>query len=659
MTRPISRRTALAGLGLAAASAGCLGRAENIAGRDPHSQLTLEINTTPADDDPSGIRIARQLEEHLTAVGIDVQLNAVGQTELWRKVLINQDFDIYVGQFVETEPFDPDALYGLTHSKFIAESGWQNPFGFTEISVDDLLERQRRVTGTERSDVVGSLQETLCRLQPFSVVAFPDALTAVREDRFDGWTEDRQPLSVAGLLELDAVASDDDSGTVASDGDSGTVSSDGDSGTVSSDDDSGTTGSADGSATTAAAGTGSEGEDVLRLVTTDDRITENWNPIAAEYRKHGTFTGLLYDPLVRADGEAVIPWLAADWERIDHDTLDVSLRDARWHDGEPVTASDVAFTYRFLRDTSLGNVETPVPTPRFRGRSSIVEDERVLDDATVRLTVADVNETVAARALQVPILPEHVWSARTDAATIAGFELDFETTEAVVSNNPDPVGSGPLRFVAATAGESVVFERNPDHFLVRPAPETDPEASGETGFGAATDPRAGIPSQYHGKPAFDRLRIEVLPSDISAVESVADGVADATAANLGPASVPRIGRSPDTRLVSGRSAAFYHVGYNVRRSPLSNPRFRAVIARLIDKSAVVDDAFDGYARAAASPLAATPDAVPASLAWTDGTDPVYPFFDDEGSLDVAAAREAFRDAGYRFDDEGRLLSRGQ
>ncbi|TKX51821.1 ABC transporter substrate-binding protein, partial [Halorubrum sp. SS7] len=69
-------------------------------------------------------------------------------------------------------------------------------------------------------------------------------------------------------------------------------------------------------------------------------------------------------------------------------------------------------------------------------------------------------------------------------------------------------------------------------------PETDPEASGETGFGAATDPRAGIPSQYHGKPAFDRLRIEVLPSDISAVESVADGVADATAANLGPASVP-------------------------------------------------------------------------------------------------------------------------
>ncbi|MDB2238548.1 ABC transporter substrate-binding protein [Halorubrum ezzemoulense] len=631
MTRSISRRAALAGLGLAAASAGCLGRTENIAGRDPPEQLTLEINATPADADPNGIRIARQLEEHLTAVGIDVRLNTVGQTDLWRKVLINQNFDLYVGQFVETEPFDPDALYGLTHSRFVAESGWQNPFGLTEMAVDDLLERQRRAAGRDRDDAVDALQETVCELQPFSVVAFPDALTAVQESRFDGWTEDRQPLSVTGLLELDDVAADGSGGGGSA-----------------------TNASAGGVETTTDVAAADATGDALRLVTTDDRITENWNPIAAEYRNHGTFTGLLYDPLVRADGDEFFPWLATGWERVDETTLDVTLREARWHDGEPVTASDVAFTYAFLRDTSLGNVETPVPTPRFRGRSSVVEGARARDESTVRLTVADVNETVAARALRVPILPEHVWSERTGAATIAGFEFDFETTEAIVSNNPDPVGSGPLRFVEATAGESVAFERNPDHFLVRSTPEDDADASGGT-----ADPRAGVPSRYHGKPAFGRLRIEVLPSDISAVESVAEGLADATVSNLGPESVPRIGRSADARLVSGRSAAFYHVGYNVRRSPLSNPRFRAVIARLIDKTAIVDGAFDGYARAATSPLAASSADVPESVAWADGSDPVHPFFDDGGSLDVAAAREALREIGYRFDGEGRLLSRGR
>ncbi|TKX74666.1 ABC transporter substrate-binding protein [Halorubrum sp. GN11_10-6_MGM] len=632
MTRPISRRAALAGFGLAAASAGCLGRTENIAGRDPHSQLTLELNATPADSDPNGIRIARQLEEHLTAVGIDVRLNTVGQTDLWRKVLINQNFDLYVEQFVETEPFDSDALYGLAHSRFVAEPGWQNPFGLTEMAVDDLLAEQRRTAGSERDDAVAALQEAICELQPFSVVAFPDALTAVQERRFTGWTADRQPVSAAGLLELDGV-SDDGAGDAGSTGGNATAS-DANASDANADD-------GDGAA--------------LRLVTTDDRITENWNPIAAEYRRHGTFTGLLYDPLVRVDGESAVPWLAADWERVDDDAVDVTLRDARWHDGEPVTADDVAFTYAFLRDTSMGSVETAVPTPRFRGRSSLVENERALDDRTVRLTVPDVNDAVAARALQVPVIPEHVWSDRTDAATIAGFEFDFETTEAIVSNNADPVGSGPLRFVEATAGESVVFERNPDHFLVRSASGDDADASG-----TAADPRAGVPPRYHGKPAFDRLRVEVLPSDISAAESVAEGLADATVSNLGPESVPRIGRSADTRLVSGRSAAFYHVGYNARRSPLSNPRFRAVIARLIDKSAIVDDAFEGYAKAATSPLAASPDAVPSSLAW-DGreTDPVHPFFDDGGSLDVEAARAALRDIGYRFDDEGRLLSRGQ
>ncbi|MFW6382660.1 MAG: ABC transporter substrate-binding protein [Haloferacaceae archaeon] len=627
MTRPISRRAALAGLGLAAASAGCLGRTENLAGRDPHSQLTLEINTTPADADPTGIRIARQLEKHLTAVGIDVRLNTIGQTDLWRKVLINQNFDVYVGQFVETEPFDPDALYGLTHSRFVEERGWQNPYGLTEIAIDDLLEEQRRTTGSDRDDAADALQETVCDLQPFSVVAFPDALSAVQGDRFEGWTTDRQPVSVSGLLGLESVdvdGSDDDAG-----------------------EDGNTT---DGNETT----DGADDGDTLRLVTTDNRITENWNPIAAEFRKYGTFTGLLYDPLVRVDAESTVPWLAADWERVDENTVDVTLRDARWHDGERVTASDVAFTYRFLRDTSLENVETPVPAPRFRGRSSVVEDERSLDDETVRLTVPNVNETVVARALQVPILPEHVWSERTGAATVAGLEFDLETTEAIVSNNDDPVGSGPLRFAEATSEESVVFERNDDHFLVRQADED----GSETDEGAS-DPRAGIPSRYHGKPAFDRLRIESLSSDISAVEAVAEGLADATVTNLGPESVPRIGRSDDARLVSGRSAAFYHVGYNVRRNPLSNSRFRRVVARLIDKSAIVEDVFDGYAKAAASPLAASPDAVPDSLAWTDGTDPVNPFFDDEGSLDVEAAREALRDIGYRFDDEGRLLSREQ
>ena len=625
MNRQVSRRRALAGIGLGALSAGCLGRTRNIAGRDRSSQLTLQIDAAPADRDPNAIRIARHLAENLNAVGIDARINTLNRTDLWRKVLINQSFDVYVGQFLESEPFDPDAMYAFAHSRFVAEAGRQNPFGFTDVNgVDEQLERQRRAEG-ERPEVVADLQRSLCELQPFTVVAFPDPLTAVREERFEGWTN-RQPLSVGALLGLEHAGASDESGAT--------------SGTADEDAESGESAAADGEA--------AGGDAALRLVTTDAQITENWNPIAAEYRREGTFTALLYDQLALVHGGEVIPWLAAEWERTGDGALAVDLRDARWHDGEPVTAGDVAFTYEFLRDTSMGSLETAVPTPRFRGRSSVVESATAVDDTTVEVAIGNVNDAVAVRALQVPILPEHVWSDRTDAATIAGFEFDVETTEAVVSTNDDPIGSGPVRFVEATAEETAVFERNPDHFLAR-ADATDEEA----------DPAAGIPERFRGKPAFDRLRVDVSPSDIAAVEAVGDGIADATVSTLGPDAVPRVGRDADTRLVTGRSGRFYHVGYNARRAPLSNPRFRAVLASLIDKETLVRETFSGYAEPAASPLAASPEWVPDDLRWDDReTDPVYPFVGEGGALDVERAKDLLREAGYRFDDAGRLLSRG-
>jgi len=55
---------------------------------------------------------------------------------------------------------------------------------------------------------VAELQRTLGELQPFTVVAFPDPLIAVREDRFENWTN-HQPLSVGGLLGLERSAAAD------------------------------------------------------------------------------------------------------------------------------------------------------------------------------------------------------------------------------------------------------------------------------------------------------------------------------------------------------------------------------------------------------------------------------------------------------------------
>ena len=593
-----TRRTLLAaGAGALSGTAGCLRDFRTVAGRDRTDPLELEIRTLPADSDPNAIRIARALEERLDAVGVEIRINTLTEEELYRQVLLNRNFDVYVGQLPETTAVDPDALYPLLHSKYSAEPGWQNPFGYADPDVDELLSRQRTTEDTDRLDAVAELQRRLAESQPFVSIAFPDEISAIRETRFYQWHE-RRPIEPINLLSLSRRDDTDPS---------------------------------------------------LRLVTTDPRLTENRNPIAAEFRRHGSLLALVYAPLVRRIDDEIRPWLLQRWTRRprgERSAGDESgkergglvfrgeLREGlSWHDGEPLDSEDVAFTYEFLSDTSLGRADSAIPTSRFRGRSSLVESVDPVDDRTFDVRFDTESLEVAIRAFTVPVLPEHVWSDYTGGATIAGIEVNDETTEALVRSNDEPVGSGQLRFLEATAGEEIVFERVDDHPL-----------------GVADD----LPDRFQGGPAFDRLHVTVVPSDVVAVESVAEDEADATLSNLGTDAVPRAARSSETSLVSDRSRALYHVGFNTRRAPLSNFRFRVAVARLFDKRQIVEEVFDGYASPATGPLEER--WVPPDLAW-DGEEPVVPFFSGpDGEFDEDAARTAFDEAGYRYNDDGELLA---
>ncbi|WP_135826823.1 ABC transporter substrate-binding protein [Halorussus ruber] len=578
------RRAILAGLAGTAsvASAGCVQQVRSIANRESSEQVSLEVKTVPADTDPRAVKIARVVTNRLSAVGVDAQVTLMDEQELLRDVLINNDFDVYVARHPAYD--DPDFLRSLLHSQFVAESGWQNPFGFTDLDVDESLEAQRRTSGSERFERLAELQRTVARQQPFAVVAFPDDLWAVRTDRYSGWERFGlgRPL---GYLALEA------------DGDS---------------------------------------PERLETVVTDGRVTANLNPIASAFRNRGTFTGLLYDPLGRNRGDGVEPWLAADWTWRDESdggpTATVRLRDdARWHDGRRVTAADVAFTYEFLADTSLGREDSSVPAPRFRGRISLVERVRRVDEQTVEFDFVASDPAVAVRAFTVPVLPEREWRDKSSSTGVAGIEVGDRTTEALVWDNPTPTGSGPLRFQEKTVGERVVFSRFEDHFLH----DGDADAAG---LGAD----------------FAELDVRVVPSADAALNFLEAGRADAASSAIEPRLVPTVARRDGLDLVAETSRSFYHLGFNVQRPPLGNPRFRRNVARLLDKEAIVADVFDGYAVPAVNPLAVTEWSSP-DLAWGD-EDPVVPFFGDDGELDAEQAREAFRDAGYQYDD-GDLVNR--
>lgn len=525
--------------------------------------VSLSIKTTPSDDDPYAMRIARTLSENLDAVGIQTDIVPMSMKEFLESVLVDQSFDLYVARHPGGQ--DPDYLRSLLHADNGDEAGWRNPFGYVDSSVTSLLDRQRREGGDERTSTVRELLTTVTDHAPMVVLAHPDSVHAIRNDRIVEWPS-RGLQTADDLLGLRPSAEAD--------------------------------------------------VETVRIAIVDDRPTRNQNPLAFSFRDRGLMTDLLYEPLVRQTATGVDLRLASEFEWVETergDRLSLTLEDAVWHDGTPVTAEDVEFTYRFVADTALGSLEDPVPAPLFRGRTELVDSVKMLDDRRVAIQFAASRE-VAFRALTLPILPRHVWEPKANPADVAGIQVFGASTEALRWTNPEPIGSGPLSFEAAEEEQRLELTRFDDHF---------------------TD-----------GPAFDGLTFRVAPSDAAAIELVLADEVDATGP-IDASLVSNIARSGEATMVAGPASSFYHVGFDVRESPLDEPRFRQGVAALLDRRDVVERIFDGFA---------SPAIVPVGGRWKpDGIDdetasPTETFPGEPGDLDPEAATALFRDAGFRVED---------
>ncbi|MFC3607341.1 extracellular solute-binding protein [Stutzerimonas tarimensis] len=109
--------------------------------------------------------------------------------------------------------------------------------------------------------------------------------------------------------------------------------------------------------------------------------------------------------------------------------------EARFHDGEPITAYDVAFSYRLL--TSKGH-------PNFRMNLQGVERVDILNRHRIRFVFDHPDDALLIMRLgEMPVLPQHYWKDR-----------DFEAT-----TFEPPLGSGPYRITEVQPGRRLVFER--------------------------------------------------------------------------------------------------------------------------------------------------------------------------------------------------------
>lgn len=330
------------------------------------------------------------------------------------------------------------------------------------------------------------------------------------------------------------------------------------------------------------------------------------NPMGAnDYDSDVEVHGLIYDSLARVDptGE-VVPWAAESWEFTDDTTLVVTLRDdMTFHDGESVTAEDVKFSFDYVKEWEVGLYLNPL---------ALVDSVDVVDDLTVQINFTEPNATVLSGALsQVKILPMHIWE---NVVEEQGLSNPAEWTET------NMIGSGPYRAMTVTASEAVELVANPDHF---------------------------------NPPASDGWLVRYLSDNQAVFRALQDGtVYFHQVASLTPAGVTQAENEPHLAIGEQPGTTVRWTAFSFREdSPFRDYWFRYAIAHTYDYETVVDVILQGHGTPGTGTIA------PGNAFWHN---PNIPHEEREQGVpywpqfDLEKARQILADAGYRWDDQGRL-----
>ncbi|MBY8998370.1 MAG: ABC transporter substrate-binding protein [Candidatus Thorarchaeota archaeon] len=322
------------------------------------------------------------------------------------------------------------------------------------------------------------------------------------------------------------------------------------------------------------------------------------NPLLWRSERSHWYDMLVYDTLLSYDDNLdLIPWLAEDYTvSSDGLTITFDIREGvTWHDGTPLTADDVAFTFEYIRDA-----------PSDVNWWSIMQD---LTSATaVGNTVTCVFSVLYSFALdnlgEIYILPEHIWSTGTGALdTRWNDHTDVEAH----------VGSGPFMYVARVPDEYTELDRFADWW-------------------GTDNPNVGQ------LPNIEKVRIDVVLGQDARILAMRSGAADTERYEVFGAYVNEILTAPELQLVTGVASQWDYVwGFNLTVAGLDDVDVRTAMSLAIDRAELINIGRLGFGTATTS---AIPDVFYPGLAHADG---VFP-------ENVTLANEILDAAGYVDND---------
>jgi peptide/nickel transport system substrate-binding protein len=310
-----------------------------------------------------------------------------------------------------------------------------------------------------------------------------------------------------------------------------------------------------------------------------------------EVMKHMLFTPLVqYD-----DGLEIQPYLAESWDLDDNGVTFRLRQDVRWHDGQPVTAEDVKFTFDLAKSEEAASLLGSAYL-------TMVQTATVMDPYTIRF------DFVAPHAQPLdafwwPPLPRHLLQG-VGAAELA--QAPF---------NANPVGSGPFRFGSWERGQRLTLEANTEY----------PEALG-------------------GRPYLDRVVFRVIPEATTMLTELLAGGADLIGWTLLPDQAQQLMGQSGIDVRHFPSREFTYIGLNNERPQFRDAETRRAIAMSIDRQQIINALLHDFASPASG-------MIPSWSPMDPGLDPV--------PHDPAAARQLLAQAGWQAGPDGTLRRQGQ
>jgi len=278
---------------------------------------------------------------------------------------------------------------------------------------------------------------------------------------------------------------------------------------------------------------------------------DNLNPFIGIQGIDYMFWHMNYDFLVGFDSKDLEPRpeLATKWEvSPDGKEWTFTIRSgAKWQDGVPVTAGDVAFTFNYIVDNKLLNLST---------YTNGITGATVIDDTHVKITT-DAPKANMLR-MVVPILPEHIWSKISGKEATSSYQ-----------NKPAIVGDGPFQLVEWQKGKFVRFEANPTYWA--------------------------------GKPKVDEVVFELYTNPDTMAQDLKLGSIDG-AVDIPPAQFKPLSGEAGLTTSQSTSWNFIELAMNCYDSPnskgnpvLKDQQFRTAVNWAVDRQKVVDVAYQKYA----------------------------------------------------------------